>query len=294
VTAVAPLSSAFIPNRKYSHLNAQNQLTLETLHSYLSPNVLFSDVFTHLNAHSNEYIFFKTDHHWTALGAYYAYEAFCEATGTTPVPKENMEKRTKSRFLGSLYSLTHDRNVKKNPDSVEYYVPHIATTASYFERETNREVRSSVFCQKCKGYDTFLRMDYPLMHIKTNAKNGKKIVVIKDSMGNAFVVYLINHYEELWVVDFRYSKHNLMNLIRKHNITDMVFAIGMYNAQSRSVAKKMTRLGTQNFSIQAASDTTSRAMPVVNDSIIALSDTINKDMINEHNTKNDEKMDSIY
>ncbi|GHT48970.1 hypothetical protein AGMMS49982_01350 [Bacteroidia bacterium] len=289
ITAVAPLSSAFIPKRKYRYLNAQNQRTLETLHRYLSPDVCFSDVFAHLNAHSTEYIFFKTDHHWTALGAYYAYEAFCEATGITPVPKENMEKRTKPRFLGSLYSLTHDRNVKRNPDSVVYYVPHIATTASYFERETNQEVRNSVFCHKCKGYDTFLHMDYPLMRIKTNAKNGKKIVVIKDSMGNAFVVYLINHYEELWVVDFRYSEHNLMNLIQKNNINDMVFVVGMYNAQSRSVAKKMKRLGTQNFVNQEVNDTIISAAPIVSDTVPAitndtLNNTTNTDTVNEQDT----------
>ncbi|MDR1747289.1 MAG: hypothetical protein LBR49_08500 [Tannerella sp.] len=280
ITAIAPLSSAFIPSSKYRYLNDRNQQTLEALHNYLSPDVSFSDVLAHLNAHGAEYLYFKTDHHWTALGAYYSYEAFCEATGITPVLKENMEKRTKYHFLGSLYSLTRDKSVKNNPDSIEYYVPQVETTAEYYGQTGFKGNSTSVFCHKCGGYAVFLHVDYPLMKISTNVKNGRKIVVIKDSMGNAFSVYLISHYEEIWVVDFRYSKHNLIDLIQNNHINDMVFAVSLYNTQTRSVANMMKRLATQKHSNQANADATKKETPALNDSV----PTINNDIIHTQDT----------
>ncbi|GHV68295.1 hypothetical protein FACS1894199_15300 [Bacteroidia bacterium] len=302
IVAVSPLSSAFIPSDKYRYLNRHNRQTLDTLHHYLSSDVLYANVFEHLNAHSTEYIFFKTDHHWTALGAYYAYQAFCEATQIKPVPKANMEKRTKSHFLGSLYSLTHDRSVKNNPDMLEYYVPHVTTKALRYEPNSYEGVRSTVFCHKCKGYDTFLCADFPLMKITTDVKNGKKIIVIKDSMGNAFVVYLVSHYEEIWVVDFRYSQHNLLRLIRENNINDMVFAVGMYNAQSYGVAQMMSGLATQEISTSQQDtilkDTTLNTMPIDSNSVspnpnatitneMITNDTINKNTINKNTVRLD-------
>jgi hypothetical protein len=84
------------------------------------------------------------------------------------------------------------------------------------------------------------------MKITTDVKNGKKAVVIKNSYGNAFVVYLISHYEEVWVVDFRYSQHNLVNLIRDNKINDLVFGLGMYGAMSGQAISMMRNLGKQS------------------------------------------------
>jgi hypothetical protein len=65
-------------------------------------------------------------------------------------------------------------------------------------------------------------------------------------MGNAFAVYLISHYEEVWVVDLRYSKQNLMKLIGENKIDDLVFAVGMYAAMGSGTIKMMRNLGTQS------------------------------------------------
>jgi len=254
ITAIAPLNSAFIPSSKYRYLNEQTRKTFETLRNNLSPEVVFADVFSHINPHASEYIYFKTDHHWTALGAYYAYEAFCEATGLAPVSINDMEKRTKYRFLGTYYSLTKDKTVRNNPDTVDYYVPNVETTAVYYGKTNFKESKSSVFCHNCSGYAVFLHIDYPLMKINTNVNNGKKIVVIKNSYGNAFVPFLISHYQEIWVVDFRYSKHNLMEIINNFNIDDMVFAVGLYSVQSKGVANMMRRLATQTLPVETPKD----------------------------------------
>jgi hypothetical protein len=83
------------------------------------------------------------------------------------------------------------------------------------------------------------------MKITTNVKNGKKIAVVKNSMGNAFVVYLISHYEQIYVVDFRYSKHNLLKIMKDAQVNDLVFAVGMYAAVSRGTIGMMQNLAYQ-------------------------------------------------
>ena len=73
-----------------------------------------------IRKHRTEYIYFNTDHHWTSLGAYYAYRAFCFTAGLTPVSLDTIAYKTKPSFLGSLYRLTRDPGLQSNPDSVRY------------------------------------------------------------------------------------------------------------------------------------------------------------------------------
>ncbi len=248
-SAVAPLSSAFIPVEKYKHYNTQNKKTLKAIGASLTNGAIFCDVFDEMNKHAGEKMYFSTDHHWKPIGAYYAYVAFCKAAGLEPVPLNKMEKKVKYNFLGSLYQHTLDLSVKKNPDTMEYYVPKVATTAvRYSPYGFDNQTKSKVFYHTSSGgntYSTFIGGDAPLMRINTNVKNGKKAIVIKNSYGNAFTVYLISHYEEIWVVDFRYSKQNLIDIIKDNNINDMIFAIGMYGAMSNGTIKMMRNLGKQ-------------------------------------------------
>jgi hypothetical protein len=273
-SAVAPLSSAFIPVEKYKHYNTQNKNTLKAIGASLTNGAIFCDVFDEMNKHASEKMYFSTDHHWKPIGAYYAYVAFCKAAGFEPVPLEKMEKRTKYNFLGTLYQHTLDLSVKNNPDTMEYYIPNVATTAVKFPAYGfDKPTKSKVFYNASSGgntYSTFIGGDAPLMRINTNVKNGKKAIVIKNSYGNAFTVYLISHYEEIWVVDFRYSKQNLIEIIRKNKINDMIFAIGMYGAMSNGTINMMRNLGKQ-------SGVYIPPKPVLNDSLPNNDFTIPKD-----------------
>lgn len=249
LTAVPPLSSAFIPAAEYSQYNGQNKRSLEAIRNNLTNGAIFCDVFTELNNHAGEQLYFGTDHHWKPIGAYYAYVAFCKGAGFTPVPLEQMEKRTKTNFLGTMYQMTQDPSVKENPDVMDYYIPKVQTTAIRYGEFGFKGSAAKVFEHGCSGgatYSTFLGGDRPLMKITTNVKNGRKAVVIKNSMGNAFSVFLISHYEELWVVDLRYSKQNLIEIIRTNKINDLIFAPGMNHVMNPNTVNMMRRLGTQS------------------------------------------------
>ena len=249
-SAVAPLSSAFIPVMKYKKYNAQNKQTLLAIKNNLANGAIFCDVFDELDRHSNEKMYFSTDHHWNAKGAYYAYVAFCRGAGIAPIELDKMEKRTKYNFLGSLYQLTRVPEVKANPDSMEYFIPRVKTTAiRYGKNNFENPIKTNVFSHQSSGgntYLTFLSGDAPLIKITTDVKNGRKAVVVKNSMGNAFAVFLISHYEEIYVVDFRYSNHNMLKIIENNKVNDLIFALGMYGAMSKGTINMMRNLATNN------------------------------------------------
>lgn len=249
LTAVPPLSSAFIPAAEHAHYNGQNKRALEAIRNNLTNGVIFCDVFAELNNHAGEQLYFGTDHHWKPIGAYYAYVAFCEGAGFTPVPLDQMEKRTKTNFLGTMYQLTQDASVKENPDVMDYFIPKVKTSALRYGEFGFKSFPAKVFEHGCSGgntYSTFLGGDRPLMKITTDVKNGRKAVVIKNSMGNAFSVFLISHYEEIWIVDLRYSKQNLIGIIRTNKINDLIFAPGMNHVMNPNTVNMMRRLATQS------------------------------------------------
>ena len=253
-SCVAPLSSAFIPAEKYRHYNGKNRATLKAIGDNLSNGAIFSDVFTEMNNHSNEKMFFSTDHHWNAKGAYYGYVAFCKSAGIEPVPLEKMDRKVKYNFLGSLYQHTRDKSVREHADTFEYFIPKVSTTAIKYGASGYSGSKSNVFCHSSSGggcYSTFLCGDIPLIKITTGVKNGKKAAVVKNSMGNAFSVYLISHYEEIYVMDFRYSRHNLTDIIKTNGIDDLIFAVGMYAAMSSGTIGMMRNLATQRGGGQA-------------------------------------------
>lgn len=109
-SVVAPLSSAYIPLPNYERYAIRNKETLQAIQTNLNPKVYFADVMGEMNQHYNEYLWYGSDHHWTGLGAYYGYVAFCKAAGITPVPLNSMERRSARGFGNSLR--THARSIR--------------------------------------------------------------------------------------------------------------------------------------------------------------------------------------
>ena len=101
---------------------ADQNATIQYFHGLMSDNVLKVDTYTALVEHNDEYIYFRTDHHWTALGAYYAYEAICEAAGFDVVPLEDFQEWDQGEFEGSLYWKAPNRR-KLRLDNVMAYIP---------------------------------------------------------------------------------------------------------------------------------------------------------------------------
>jgi hypothetical protein len=227
----------YSPEEFHTGIHSQKNMIEET-YSQMDDSIIKVDAYSELRKHTDEYIFFRTDHHWTQLGAYFAYVAFCNSLELEPYTLDQFETGTIEGFVGSMYTYTakypQSSVLKDNPDTVHYYRPirdfksRIYTDSRMDESTAyNGYVISSKVKNKNK-YLAFISGDTPLMRIKTDVGNGKKIIVIKESYGNAFVPFLVNHYEEIYVVDPRkYSgkdtpDFDLPSFVDEHAIDDVL------------------------------------------------------------------------
>lgn len=221
---VVPTHQEFYLPHKYRH--SSEKKNIEHLYSLLSPEVKSVDVTSALYKHKNEYIYFNTDHHWTGLGAYYAYQEFCKVADLEAVPLEKMERKVINGFLGSLYWLTRDKRLKEKGDSVVYHKPNVACQVfSHPKKNPDKRFGGLLFAEFAKGgaaYSVYLGDDFSLVQVDTEIKNGRKAMLIKNSYGNAFSPYLVSHFEQVFIVDYRYWNKSLLKMIDEYKITDVI------------------------------------------------------------------------
>jgi hypothetical protein len=233
---VAPTAGEFYLPASYRKMARSEKENIATIYNNLNPRVTSVDAITEMTAHTGEYLYFNSDHHWTALGAYYAYRATCEKMGIIPNELATMPKKTINGFLGSLYWLTRDEKLLEKKDYVDYYqIPGEYTTKVYTKNNPNKPITSSLLAGYASGsnaYSVFLGGDYPLMRITTKAESGRKLLIIKNSYGNPYSVFFVPHFDEVFVVDYRYFEKGVLPLIKEHGITDVLIAYGSFSANT--------------------------------------------------------------
>ena len=226
---IVPLHYTYkLTDEQIAQVGAPNCVeVINSIYERLDDNVTTVDVHTKLMAHRDEYLYFRTDHHWTARGAYYAYVAFCEAKGITPTPLEDYEKVVFEGFVGSFYSWSgKNKTLGDNPDYVEAFIPR--GTNLLTDNGTGTEY--AIVYKGAGKYDAsnkylcFIGGDRALSTIHNpNIKDGSSIVVIKESYGNAFVPFLVDSYEYVYVIDYRDYNGSLADFVEKNNVDDVLF-----------------------------------------------------------------------
>lgn len=213
ISLVTPNSGEFYsPESSHTGSHSQKDM-IDRCYNAMNDNIVTVDAYSALRAHANEYIYFRTDHHWTALGAYYAYTQYCKATGFEPVPLEQFETGTYENFLGSMYTYTQkypqSQALKDNPDTLTYYLPIVETHAKYYSDATLSDgIAISVVYTKLaenvsNKYLCFIGGDTPVCVVETAVEDGPVCMVLKESYGNAFVPFLTSHYSKIIVIDPR-------------------------------------------------------------------------------------------
>lgn len=203
---VIPTSSEFYADAEHvtNHLES-----ISKIYSGLDEKIIPVNVQKTLMEHADEDIFFKTDHHWTQLGAYYAYKEFLDYSLDDIDPAENFKYDSISFFQGSFLDYTYDTDgyelLENTYDELEFYYPAVPSEGkSYFDVNLSEYISDmDAININFKNYDSFMEGDYPVEVYKNEINNGKKLCIIKESFGNAFAVWALNNYEEVYVVDFR-------------------------------------------------------------------------------------------
>jgi hypothetical protein len=233
----------FAPDKYHSGYSSQKDC-IEIINDTLNPDIKRVNAYDKLLQNRDKYIYFRTDHHWTGLGAYYAYVAHCESAGWTPVPLEQMEHYTlEGTYLGSLYRATKEDVLKNNPDTTEGWKPLVdsykATAWDKGDMASSYHIRLND--ERIVGDNSYLNYsggDRALLKIVTSHTSGRKILVVKDSFGNAFVPYLANHYDEIYVVDPRYYRRSLKTLVSENAIGEVMILNYMFGTSNSTWLKR--------------------------------------------------------
>ena len=212
ISLVTPNGGEFYsPESMHTGIHSQKAM-IERCYDAMDDAVVTVDAYTGLRDHADEYIYFRTDHHWTQLGAYYAYQQFCKAAGFEAVALEQFQTGVYENFVGSMYTFTkgypQSQTLYDNPDTLTYYLPIYETHAKYYADSTlqNGVPVSVVYTQLPEStsnkYLCYIGGDTPVCVIESAAEGGT-CIVLKESYGNAFVPFLTSHYSKIIVIDPR-------------------------------------------------------------------------------------------
>lgn len=204
---LVPTSDEFYAPKAYY----QNQLGgFKTVCENLNDNVTAVNVVKPLWEHAGEKIYFDTDHHWTQRGSYYAYSAFKEAKGEIADPLDSFATDRSEGYIGSFGQKLEGTPaydiVSANPDYVEKFYPQTEAVGTVYNDQAMQEVvyeNVPVVKSDYNSYSAFIAGDNALTVFKTSSNSGKKLVILKESYGNAFSTWNVNDYSEVYVIDIR-------------------------------------------------------------------------------------------
>ncbi len=224
---IAPTSSEFNMPGEYRDLSGSQKDGISYAYSNMEDEVITVDAYSNIEAHKGEYLYFKTDHHWTALGAFRAYESFMKVKGEEAVPLEEYNKiDSKNKYLGSIYNMTKNERLENNLDDIWYYNPLLSVEYSSINRDETTWNSSQIvfpsYFEHDRKYSVFMGGDTAFSHINVDSQSGVKILVIKDSYGNAFIPFLLPHYGDIYIADPRYFKNDIYDLIEDNEIDELL------------------------------------------------------------------------
>lgn len=227
----------------------QNE-AIESIFSNLSDNVAPINCYDNLMQHRDEYLYFHTDYHWNGKGAYYAYEAFCQAKGITPIPLSEHKEHQFDGFLGVLYNQNsgNDEILANNPDTVHAYSPKSENASmAYTDPEGNTYDWNIIMdvsdWDADTKYSAFAGADNPIaVFTNPDVTDGSVCVVVKESYGNALLPYLVDHYSTIYEIDYRYWDGNLIDFTLEKGANDLLFANNLSMIGSNFLIGKLAEI----------------------------------------------------
>lgn len=234
-TVVAPHASNYYAPESYSNLIERGRLNFENLKANLSPDVKFVDTYNALWPHVDEPIYLRTECHWGALAAYYAAEEFAKVAGVSFAPLDSYKEIIKTGFLGSAYALSKAEVLRQNPEDFHIYVPQTEYTAYYYN-QGNYDLSKPNLTKNTIVFDTksyagaFICGDNYMVKVETKNNTGRKLVILKDSYGNAFAPFTLGSFDEIYILDIRYYKKNAVKFCQEVGATDVAVAVSAFTA----------------------------------------------------------------
>ncbi len=228
-------------------LNSSDQRSaINHMNSLMNENVTKVHIFDLLKEHRNEYLYYRTDHHWTTLGAYYAYAQYMAVKGCQYKSLTDFDEYEFSGFLGSFYSDTNKNTaLEKNPDTVYAYVPKSDISFRMLQKGSSDYIDWPLVCDVTDyspsyKYLCFIGGDNPVSVIENSSLlDGKSCVFVKESFGNAFAPYLAAEYKTVYVIDYRHFDGNIIDFAKEKGVSDILVQNNISMTRNRELVEKL-------------------------------------------------------
>lgn len=227
ITAInPPISSINIKNPYVQAMINDQGKVLDDIASVMYGDVNYINLRSTFEKHRGEYLFFKSDFHWTQLAAYYAYCEYAKSVGLTPTPLSAFEDRVlTTTFIGLTNHYANDERVNTFYDTLHAYMPRKEHTYTvYYDGGiTLKGQYDTCVHTYIETYSCFLIGDQPYSVIEVPENDPEKVVmVIKESSGNAFVPFLMEHYGKIIVIDPRHTTPDIRPIVRSEGVDDII------------------------------------------------------------------------
>ena len=188
------------------------------------------DLYSALAQHKDEGLYYRTDHHWTSLGAYYGYTALMDAMGLEAVPLDESQKVTVSEdFYGTLFSSSGVRWLP--PDHIDRYISDEGVTVTAYPNGTPEPGSLYVdsYLEVKDKYSSFLGGNKPLCVIETEHTDAPKVLVIRDSYADSLAPFLTQNFSEIHLFDPRYNLTSVKDYVTQNEIDSVVVLYSISN-----------------------------------------------------------------
>lgn len=221
--------------QKYAGSIEDQGQRMEQIYGLMDSNVIAVNCYDKMMQHRDEYLYYRTDWHWNGIGAYYAYERFCEVKGVSPYTMNQRRMSAYEGYKGGLYTSSTSGALAATPDTVYAYHPYSDNVDMYFTDYNGNRYAWNVISNgdsysSDSKYLIYAAGDQPIAEFyNADVTDGSVAIVVKESFGNALMSYVVDHYSTVYEIDYRHWSGDLVAFAREKGADDIIFAnnIGM-------------------------------------------------------------------
>lgn len=224
-------NAVYVQNKRLPYFSDENDQgkIMDSIYNTLDSSVYSFDARKTLKKHSEEYLYYKSDHHWTSLGAFYTYQAWQKQQGNDDVSLKDYDQYVVSNnFRGTLangsgsFGIKDDITIFVNKNLSDYYVQEP-------KQKNKGSIYDSSFLKTKDQYSVFLGGNKDIQRIELNNDSKRHLLLFKDSYANSFVQFIMNDYRSITIVDPRYYRDDIEKVMQEDLITDVMY---LYNTNT--------------------------------------------------------------
>lgn len=241
VLAVPSGSQEEPENLPYSAPNHDQREEFNALKTSAGANTTVIDVFGALSLKTGRDSYFKTDHHWTAYGAYEGYSALAAAMGIPCAPQSDFTYKAVSQpFYGTLYS----KAVWGGSEPDEFVLPYYKKDSNVTQ-QTGKSIHQGIYWEEYLSekdkYSVYLGGNPAVTVVKNPSAKGGKLLILKDSFANSMIPYLSVNFSEIHIIDLRYYNKDIYEYIKQNGIHRAAAIYSIKQLSEVSIANKLNR-----------------------------------------------------